>query len=119
LLDSFGADGRGHKSAWELLQFGVLCLGLLQDGDVRVGVFPEREEILIGRLGLGGVALHGVGASETEMCKGALRIILYDAPVLQDSLKFRGRFLALAQEQVRKAAQIGGVKGIFETKFVG
>jgi hypothetical protein len=27
-----------------------------EDGNVRVGVFPECEEILIGRLGLGGVA---------------------------------------------------------------
>jgi len=31
----------------KLLQLRVLRLGLLQDGDVGVGVFPEREEILI------------------------------------------------------------------------
>src|SRR5208282_5249597 len=31
-----------------LLQLFVLCLGLLQDGDVEVGVFPEGEEILVG-----------------------------------------------------------------------
>ena len=30
------------------LQLGVLCLGLLQDGDVGVCVFPEGEEVLIG-----------------------------------------------------------------------
>ena len=29
-----------------LLQFRVLGFGLLQDGDVRVGVFPQREEVL-------------------------------------------------------------------------
>jgi hypothetical protein len=29
----------------ELLQLGVLGFGLLQDGDVGVGVFPEREEV--------------------------------------------------------------------------
>jgi hypothetical protein len=29
------------------LQFRVLRLGLLQDGDVGVGVFPEREEIFV------------------------------------------------------------------------
>src|ERR1022692_444280 len=50
-----------------LLQLRVLCLGLLQDGYVGVGVFPEREEILICRLGFGGVALQGVGATELEM----------------------------------------------------
>ena len=46
----------------QLLQFRVLHLGLLQDGDVGVGVFPEGEEVIIGSLCLGGVALHGVGA---------------------------------------------------------
>jgi Bacterial regulatory proteins, luxR family len=45
-----------HTTTRELLQFRVRCLGLLQNGDVRVGVFPEPEEILIGRLGLKDVA---------------------------------------------------------------
>jgi hypothetical protein len=51
----------------KLLQLRILGFGGDQDGDVRVAVFPEREEILIGRLGLGGVALHRVGAGEAEM----------------------------------------------------
>jgi hypothetical protein len=54
----------GIPRSTELLQLRVLRLGLLEDGNVRVGVFPEREGILIGRLGLGGVALRGVGASD-------------------------------------------------------
>ena len=33
----------------ELLQLCVLRLGLLQYGDVGIGVLPQREEILIGR----------------------------------------------------------------------
>jgi hypothetical protein len=31
-----------------LLQFCVFGFSLLEDGDVRVGVLPEREEILVG-----------------------------------------------------------------------
>jgi cytochrome oxidase assembly protein ShyY1 len=31
----------------ELLQLGVLRLALFQDGNIGVGVFPEREEILV------------------------------------------------------------------------
>ena len=31
-----------------LLQLRILRLGLLQDGDVGVGVFPEREEFFVG-----------------------------------------------------------------------
>jgi len=30
------------------LKLRVLGLGLLQDGDVGVGVFPEREEVFLG-----------------------------------------------------------------------
>jgi len=37
-------------------QHRVLRLSLLQDGDVGVGVVPEREEILIGRLRVGRVS---------------------------------------------------------------
>ena len=35
------------------LQHGVFCFGFFQDRDVRVGVFPEREEILVGSPCLG------------------------------------------------------------------
>ena len=51
----------------QLLHLRILRFGLLQDGDVRVGVFPEGEEILIGGTGLQGVALQGVGAGEAKL----------------------------------------------------
>jgi hypothetical protein len=60
-----------------LLQLGVLRLGFFQDGDVRVGVFPEGEEIFIGRerSDAGGIGiralrssrLQGIGASHAQM----------------------------------------------------
>jgi hypothetical protein len=40
-----------------LLQLRVLRFGLLQDGNVGVGVFPEREEIVVGAASLGSVTL--------------------------------------------------------------
>jgi hypothetical protein len=48
------------QSVVRLLQLRVLGLGLLQDGDVGVGVFPEGEEISVGGKGAdaGGI---GVG----------------------------------------------------------
>ena len=59
------------------LQLRILRLGLLQDGDVGVGVFPEREEIFVGgeRPDAGGIGicslrgsrLQGVGASHSQM----------------------------------------------------
>jgi hypothetical protein len=40
-----------------LLQPVVFGVGLLEDGDVRVGVFPGGEEILISGAGVSGVFL--------------------------------------------------------------
>jgi hypothetical protein len=49
------------------LQLCVLSLGLLQDGDVGVGVFPKSEEVLVGSFRFRGVTLHGIGATELKM----------------------------------------------------
>ncbi len=46
----------GWKIAPRLLQPRVLCFGLFQNGDIRVGVFPETEEVLVGALGFGSIA---------------------------------------------------------------
>src|SRR5215472_14622820 len=48
LVFAFNFDGQTFFADSLLLQLGVLRRGLLQDRDVRVGVFPEREEILVG-----------------------------------------------------------------------
>jgi hypothetical protein len=43
-LTRFTASSRNARSTWQreqLLQLHVLAFGLLQDGDVGVGVFPE------------------------------------------------------------------------------
>jgi hypothetical protein len=57
-------------------QLRIFCFGLLQDGNIGVGVFPEREEILIGRLCLSGVALHGIGAGKAKMRQHEERVVL-------------------------------------------
>jgi hypothetical protein len=60
-----------HRS----LQLRILCLGLLEDWNVLVGVFPQREKIFVvgvrpdsGGISIGalrGFRLQGVGASYT------------------------------------------------------
>ena len=40
-----GSDAEFGRRA--LLQLRVLRLGFFQDGDIGVGVFPEREEVLV------------------------------------------------------------------------
>ena len=49
------------------LKFCVLCLGLLEDWDIRVGVFPQDKEFLIGGAGFVALALQRVRSRETEM----------------------------------------------------
>ena len=48
------------------MQLRILRLRLLQDGNVRISILPQREEILIRRAGFGSVALQLVSAGEAE-----------------------------------------------------
>lgn len=56
-----------RREGSSLLELGVFLFGLLQDGNIRVGLFPERHKILIRYPCLGSVALKRVGTAETEM----------------------------------------------------
>jgi hypothetical protein len=60
-----------HSRSWkrgsersDSLQLRILRFGLLQDGNVQVGVFPEGEEVLICRPSVCRVVLCGKGAGE-------------------------------------------------------
>src|SRR5215831_5657338 len=100
------------------LTFRVLGLGLLQDGDVGVGVFPEREEILVSRLRFGGVTLQGVGAAEFEVSKRAFGIVQHFTAMIEKLLEFRSRFHWLTQRQIGFASKVGGIKSIRKPKLV-
>jgi hypothetical protein len=52
-------------AASKLIELCVLGLGLLQDGNVEVSVFPEREEILIGLKSLHLVTLQRISPCQT------------------------------------------------------
>ena len=82
-------------AASELMKLRILSPGLLKDGDVRVGVLPEREKILIRRLGLGGVALHSVSPRETKMGESADWLVHHDSAMVEDFLKLRRPSLPL------------------------
>src|ERR1700730_3841103 len=73
-----------------LLQLRVIRLGFLQDGNVGISVFPNREEVLVGGAGFGDVAGNGVGASETEMGQSAQREIFNNATVVEELLELWG-----------------------------
>src|SRR5215471_7595201 len=107
----------------ESLQLGVLRFGLLQDGDVRVGVLPQREEIVIGGFCFGNVTLHGVGTCEAEMGESAQRKIQNNAAMVENLLKlFRG-LRSLVRRQIGLSSHVDGIqspklKGWREPQFV-
>jgi hypothetical protein len=55
-----------------LLQLRVLRLGLLQDGNVRVGVFPEGEEVLTAANRRGAAGLESAGLNGDCQSAGQL-----------------------------------------------
>ena len=105
------ADMEGRLPYARLLQLRVLRLGLLQDGNVGVGVFPEREEILICGSGFGGVALQHVGAGEAEMRECADGFVQHNPAMVEDFLELGGGFAALMRGQIGFAAHVNGVHG--------
>ena len=75
-----------------------------EDGDVRVRVFPEGEEILIGRLGFGGVALHGVSPADLEIRECSDGFIEYNAAMVDDFLELGCRPSPLTRSKKNLAA---------------
>jgi hypothetical protein len=66
------------------LQLRVLRFGFLQDGNIRVGVFPQREEIFVG------------GAGKAEMGERPEGKVKHDSTMVQYLLKLCGSLLAFA-----------------------
>ena len=93
------------------MQLRVLRFGLLEDGDVRVGVFPKREEILIGGTSSCGITLQNRGASEAEMSKSADWLVEQDAAMVENFLKLRGGFAAPMCGQIGLSSHKDWVQG--------
>ena len=112
--------GKNFSTRMLLLQFRVLGFGLLQDGDVGVGVFPEREEIFVGgeRPDAGGIGirslrssrLQGVGTSHAQMRQRSRPAVPDDAAVVDDLLKLGGGSATLSGCEIRFAANISGIE---------
>src|SRR5271167_1920078 len=86
------------------LQFRVLRFRCDEDGNIRIGVLPEREEILIRGAGLGGVALHGVGSADLDMRQCSDGFVHHNPAMVKDFLEFGGGFAALMRGQIAFAA---------------
>src|SRR5206468_3347182 len=85
-------------------------LGLFDNGDVRVGILPEREEIRIGVFGLGYVARNNVRSTHLQVRQDAYRIGGNDASMIENFLEFRRGLLATPCREVTLAADVGRIE---------
>ncbi len=76
----------------ELLQLGVFRLGLFEDRDVRVGVFPKGEEILVGTLCFGLISRQDESSAQLQARQCAYGVADNDPAVIENFLEFRGGF---------------------------
>ena len=104
----------------ELLQLRILRFGLLENGDVGVGVFPECEEVPICRLCFGGVALQSVSASQLEMGQCADTFVENDSAMVKNFLEFGHSFAAPVLGQIGKTTNIDGIEGrpVYISQFI-
>jgi hypothetical protein len=99
------------------LQPRVLVLGLPQDGDVGIGVFPEGEEISISgkRPDAGGIGISALRSSRLQRvrsCHSKMRqctrpAVPDDAAVVENFLELGCGFFALPNRKICLAANVG------------
>jgi hypothetical protein len=84
-----------HEERRLYFSFAYSALAAMRTGISGSVSFPQREENLIGRLGLGGVALHGIGSADLEMRECADERVLDNFPVIHDFLKLGSSLIGL------------------------
>jgi hypothetical protein len=90
----------------------ILGFGLLQDGDVGVGVFPEVEELLIPLFRFSGVARKCVSTPDLKMSQCSGHRILHDTAVIQYLLKLYDRCGTVVGQEQSLAADICWVTAV-------
>src|ERR1700722_2460440 len=88
-------------------KLGVLALGLLQDRDIGIRIFPERKKILITSLRFCAIASQGICATQAKMCQRADQVVLDHAWMIENLLKLDPCRGALFSRQIGLAPKIG------------
>src|ERR1700689_4218307 len=85
-------------------QLCVFGLGSDEDGDVRIGVFPERKKVLVCHRVFRNVMRSRVGSRELKMGQRTHHKISHNAMVIEQFLEFGGRALAIVHADEGLAA---------------
>src|SRR6202011_1633920 len=92
------------------MQLGILRLGLLEDGNIRIGIFPQRQKILVRGTALRTFALHRVGAPELQMRQRSDGFVEHNATMVEEFLKFFCRFNASVRRKKRFSSHIDRIQ---------
>ena len=102
-----------NKPSRHLLQLRVFGFGVLQDGEVGIGVFPQRKEVLVGAAALGRNSRERIGPAQSEMSKRHQWIAGRKISQGQNPLKFLSGFVPLAGFQIAKPSKVKYRGGAF------
>ena len=99
-----------------LLQLRVLGFGLLQDRDVGIGVFPQREEVFVSGMSknAGGIGIRAPRSSRLQRIRtrhaqtrqGSGPEVPHDATVVENFFEFRGSLRALPSREIYFPANV-------------
>jgi hypothetical protein len=106
----------GWKIATLLMQLRVLRFGFLQDGNIRISIFPKRKGILVSGKrptarkisvrSLRTSSLKRIRPSHAQMRQRSRPAVPDDAAVVDDLLKLGGGLFALSGSQVSLSARV-------------
>jgi hypothetical protein len=88
------------RSAVNSLELCVLRLGLPEDGDIGIGVFPQREKILVSGACFERIALERVGTPELQMSQRTDGFIQNNPAMVEDFLKLCRCFSAFMDGKI-------------------
>src|ERR1700733_2568798 len=92
-----------------LLQLCVLFFGRFENRHIRIGIFPDCKEVLIGGLRFRRVPLQGISAAETQMSQRIEHIGGGNSAMVENFLVFGAGFLCVVRAEKRFAANIVGI----------
>ena len=87
----------------------VLSSGLFQDGDFRIGILPELQEIVVGKLGVRPIIGHHVCPRQLKARHRADRIADHDSAMIQNSLELGHRFHSAVRRKIGFASDIARI----------
>src|ERR1700686_1969998 len=108
-----------EKGFFLLLQFLVLCFCLLQDGQIRIGVFPLSEEVLVGGASFGGVARKSKASRQAEASQGDIGRGPESGFVIENFLELGHCLRAVFGLEVSEAAQVDRHASCYVAELVG